>query len=245
MMWGFGAVLWREYLFFKRRFKTITTSSMVSPLLYLLTFGLGLGRWVQMDGINYLHFLVPGIIAISTMNTSFSAIATPLSIARLYDKTLEEYMIAPLSNFSFALGKITAGALRGLYAALIILIIAAIFGVRLNLSFLFILLLLLNCLVFSSLGFLVALKIKSHPDMARFNNFFITPMVFICGTFFSLENIPGLVGKLINFLPLTPASYGLRAVALNWELPVWAPLIQVFYLILFLAMGLRAYSKVE
>ncbi|MFZ7102295.1 MAG: ABC transporter permease [Peptococcaceae bacterium] len=244
-MAGFWAVLWREYLFFKRRFKTITTSSMVSPLLYLLTFGLGLGKSVHMEGVNYLYFLVPGIIAISTMNTSFGAIATPLSIARLYDKTLEEYMIAPITNFSFAIGKIVAGALRGLYAAAIILLVAVFFGVSLNLSPLFIILLLLNCLVFSSLGFLAALKIKSHPDMARFNNFFITPMVFVCGTFFSLENVPQLLRNMINLLPLTPASYGLRAVALNWELPVWAPLIQVFYLVLFTGWGIAVYHRVE
>lgn len=244
-MAGYLAVLWREYIFFKRRFWLITSSSMVAPLLYLITFGLGLGKSVNLHGVDYINFLVPGIVAISTMNASFGAIATPLSIARLYDKTLEEYIVAPITNLAFALGKVTAGALRGLYAAGIILVISYFFGVRLNISLMFLTLLVLNCLVFASLGFLMALKVKSHPDMARFNNFIITPMIFICGTFFSIDNVPPLLKQIISILPLTPASQGLRAVALNWSFPLWAPLIQCFYLVVILIWGLASYNKVE
>lgn len=242
---GFLAVLWREYLFFKRRVWLITSSSMVAPILYLITFGLGLGKSVSLEGVDYLSFLVPGIIAISTMNSSFASIATPLSIAKLYDKTLEEYMVAPISNLAFAAGKITAGALRGMYSALIILIVAHLFNVKLNYEPLFFLLLILNCFVFSSLGFLVALKIKSHPDMARFNNFFMTPMIFVCGTFFSLENTPKLLKYIVSFLPLTPASTGLRAVSLGWDFPLWAPLVQLAYLVIILILGIRTYNHVE
>ncbi|MBO8138837.1 MAG: ABC transporter permease [Desulfotomaculum sp.] len=242
---GFWAVLWREYLFFKRRFWTITASSMVTPLLYLFAFGWGLGKAVNLSGVDYLNFLVPGIVALSTMNASFNAIATPLSIARLYDKTLEEYIVAPVTVFSFAAGKIAAGALRGMYAALIIITISLIFGAELKINALFFILMFLNCLVFSSLGFLVALKIKSHPDMARFNSFVITPMIFICGTFFSIDRIPDVMSFIISLLPLTPASQGLRAVALGHDLPLWSPLVQVFYLIIFFTWGLNTCSKID
>lgn len=244
-MHGLRAVLWREYLFFRRRWWTITTGSMVAPLLYLVAFGWGLGKTVNMDGVSYIDFLVPGVIALSTMNVSFNAVATPTSIARLYDKTLEEYLIAPITMFSFAMGKILAGALRGVYAAIIILVIAFFFGANFHLNLLFFTLLFLNCLVFSSLGFVVALKIKSHPDMARFNSFVITPMLFICGTFFSLSQVPGALQLFINALPLTPASHGLRAIALGTVLPLWAPAIQLLYLVVLVGAGLRICNKVE
>lgn len=245
MMYGLKAVLWREYLFFRRRLWTITTSSMVAPLLYLLAFGWGLGKTVNLNGVAYIDFLVPGVVALSTMNVSFNAVATPTSIARLYDKTLEEYLVAPITMLSFAMGKIIAGALRGLYAAAIILVIAFLFGAHFQLNILFFILLFLNCLVFSSLGFLVALKIKSHPDMARFNSFIITPMIFICGTFFSLDRVPEILQFIINLLPLTPASHGLRAIALGTVLPWWAPAIQLLYLIILVVVGLRICNKVE
>ncbi|SHK68752.1 ABC-2 type transporter, NodJ family [Desulforamulus aeronauticus DSM 10349] len=242
---GMLAVLWREYLFFKRRIWSITASSLVSPLLYLIAFGWGLGRVVTMDGVQYIDFIVPGILALSTMNASFNSVATPLSIARLYDKTLEEYLVSPITLFSFAAGKILAGALRGMYVGLLLLVVAFLFGAKFKISLAFITLALLNCLVFASLGFLVALKIQSHPDMARFNSFVITPMIFLGGTFFSPEHTSPLLQFFIKLLPLTPASQGLRSLALGQEFAWYAPTLQLIYLCLFIALGLYAYRKVE
>ena len=242
---GMLAVLWREYLFFKNRIWSITGSSLVAPLLYLTAFGWGLGRAVNMAGVTYVDFIVPGILALSTMNASFNAVSTPLSIARLYDRTLEEYLVSPITLFSFAAGKILAGALRGLYVGLILLAVAFVFGANFRLSGLFLLLAFLNCLVFASLGFLVALKVQSHPDMVRFNSFIITPMIFLCGTFFSLEHIPTHIQLFIKALPLTPASQGLRSLALGQELSWYAPSLQLLYLAAFLTWGLWASHKVE
>lgn len=242
---GILAILWREYLFFKRRVWSITGSSLVAPLLYLTAFGWGLGRAVHMGTVNYIDFIVPGILALSTMNASFNAVSTPLSIARLYDFTMEEYLISPISIMSFAIGKILAGALRGIYVGLLLLLVALAFGASININITLLLLAFLNCLVFASLGFLVALKIDSHPDMARFNSFIITPMIFLCGTFFSLERIPEPVQTFLQLLPLTPASQGLRAVALGQELLWYAPILQLIYFALFSYFGFRACRNVE
>ncbi|NLI12548.1 ABC transporter permease [Pelotomaculum propionicicum] len=244
-MSGLKAVLWREYLFFKRRWWTITTGSMVAPLLYLVAFGWGLGKTVNLGGVAYIDFIVPGVIALSTMNASFNAVATPLSIARLYDKTLEEYLVAPITVYSLTAGKILAGAARGLYAAAIILVISLLFGANFNFNSWFVTVLCLNCLVFSSLGYLAALKIKSHPDMTRFNNFVITPMIFVCGTFFSVDRLPFPFSQIIKLLPLTPASQGLRAVATGGELPWLSLAVQLGYLAVFIFWGIRACYKVE
>jgi ABC-type polysaccharide/polyol phosphate export permease len=237
------AVLWREYIYFIRRIKTITLSSLISPTLYIIAFGFGLGKFIDIENIRYIDFLIPGILAINTMNVSFNAIATPLTIARIHDKTLEEYITAPITAFSFTLGKITAGALRGLYSSLIIIIFSIIIGVKINISVLFIILIILNCYVFSSLGFLISMIIKSHLDMARFRNFTITPMIFVCGTFFSLEKLPVFIKFMLKLLPLTPASYGIRALSLGWNFPLWMTLVQVFYLGIFFLLGLIFYSK--
>ncbi|TEB05257.1 Inner membrane transport permease YadH [Pelotomaculum schinkii] len=244
-MAGLKAVLWREFLFFKRRWWTITASSMVAPLLYMVAFGWGLGKTVSLGGVAYLDFIVPGVVALSTMNVSFNAVATPLSIARLYDRTFEEYMVAPITIYSFTAAKILAGAARGLYASAIIMGLALLFGARFNVDLRFLVLLSLNCLVFSSLGFLAALKVRSHPDMTRFNNFLITPMIFVCGTFFSVDRVPFPMDWVIKLLPLTPASQGLRAAALGWELPWTAPLLQLAYLTVFVVWGLKTCLEVE
>ena len=77
------AVLWREFIFFKRRFWKITTSAIMTPLLYLIAFGWGLGKDIVIEGATYMHFVMPGIIALSTMNTSFNAVAIRLSLIHI------------------------------------------------------------------------------------------------------------------------------------------------------------------
>lgn len=215
------------------------------PLLYLVAFGLGLGKSVSLNGVAYLDYIVPGVVALSTMNVSFNAVSTPLTIARLYDKTLEEYLVAPITVYSYAAGKILAGSIRGLYAAAVLIVVAWIFQANLLVNAWFFVILVLNCLIFSSLGFLVALKIRSHPDMARFNNYVITPMIFICGTFFSVDSIPSPFSQLIKLLPLTPASQGLRAVVLGGEPSLVLLTVQTIYLVIFVSWGLKTCLKVE
>ncbi|MBM7868114.1 ABC transporter permease [Heliobacterium gestii] len=244
-MSGFYAVLLREYWFFRSRFWQFTTSAMISPILYLIAFGWGLGKVVQMEGISYFNFIIPGIVALSTMNASFNAVATPTSIARLYDKTYEEYITAPIRVWSYAAGKIIAGALRGTYSAAILLTLTVLLRAEVHITAGFVLLLFLNSLVFASLGFLAAMKIRSHPDMTRFTSYFITPMSFLCGTFFSVDSVPALAKHLINLLPLTYASLGLRAIALGNDFPWHAPVVQLAFLAAFWVLGTRACYRVE
>lgn len=241
----FTAIFWRDWLYFKKRIISITASSLISPALYILTFGLGLGRFVKIGNSDYLTFLIPGIIAINTMNTSFGATATPLVIARLHDHTLEEYICAPVSSLTFVFGKVSAGALRGVYSALIIILFSFLLKTKLHITPGFFMLVVLNSLVFSSLGFFISMVIKSHLDMSRFRNFIITPMVFVCGTFFSVDSLPASMSHILFFLPLTPASVGLRAIALHSGMLFLPLLIQLAYLFLFLFLGHYFFYRVE
>lgn len=240
---SFLAIMWRDWIYFKRRLLSITAGSLISPLLYIVTFGLGLGRFVQFEEMDYLTFLIPGIVALNTMNVSFGAVSTPLVIARLHDKTLEEYMVAPIHSAAFVAGKICAGAGRGLYSAAIIVLCSVVGGVALHITPSFILLLLLNCMLFSALGFCIAMIVASHRDMARFRSFIITPMVFVCGTFFSVNSLPGPLANVLYFLPLTPASVGLRAAAVQGEMLFVPCAIQVVYCALFSGLGLLFYRR--
>lgn len=209
----FYTVFWREMVVFRRTFVKFFASRLVSPLLYLVAFGWGLGRGLKMDGGNYLEFVVPGIVALSAMNTSFNAVGVSLNMSRLYHKTLEEYSVAPISAGSFVLGKVLAGTVRGLVASLIILGLAFLFGAHLAVNGWFLLVVFLTCFLFAALGVVAAMTINSHEDMANFSTFVILPMSFLCGTFFSPDRLPKAVSYIIEVLPLTHASYVLRALA--------------------------------
>lgn len=88
-------ILWREWLFLKRRFWRVTFSQMVSPLLYFVTFGMGLGRVMEMDGRPYLYYLIPGLLAMTTMRNSYTSVSTRISVMRLHEKSFECYLYSP------------------------------------------------------------------------------------------------------------------------------------------------------
>ncbi|MCW2277189.1 ABC transporter permease [Heliophilum fasciatum] len=242
---GVQTILWQEYLLFERRFWRNMASTMVTPLLYLIAFGFGLGRGIRFEGTSYLEFVIPGIVALTTMNGSFNAVATPVNIARMYDKTFEEYLTAPISMLAITSGRILAGALRGLFSGTMMLVLTLLFGVHLKITPLFFLMLFLNCLLFAGFGFWAALTIQSHSDVTKFNSFVINPMSFLCGTFFSLQSIPGPLALFLKILPLTHTTTGLRAIASGQGVPWWNLTALAFFASLFFLLSLRACYQVE
>jgi Nod factor-specific ABC transporter NodJ protein len=244
----FFAVLWRDYLVFKSKFISVTLGAMIGPFLYLLAFGWGLGSALQIDGISYIVFVIPGIVAMNSMTNSFSFIATDINLSRLYTKTFEALMISPIHMLTFTAAKISAGALRGLYSALLILGISFAFQQELRPDWYFVLVLLLNCYVFSSIGFIAGLLINSHAGVAKASNFVITPMSFLCGTFFPLEKFPPPLKAIIQILPLTQTVKGLRScLASSQEVGrLWiVPLVLCGYLILLIPVAALICKRAE
>lgn len=229
----------------KRTLGKFFTSRLVGPLLYLVAFGWGMGRSIQMNGGNYMEFIVPGIVALSAMNTSFSAVGVNLNMSRLYYKTLDEYLLAPISSSALVLGKVLAGTVRGLVDSLIILALAFLFGTHLVVNGWFLMVVLLTCLLFSALGVVAAMVVNSHEDMANFSTFVILPMSFLCGTFFSPDRLPKVFGYIIDVLPLTHASYLLRALASGQGIIPLSLAVLVVYATVFFAAGVVAVLKVR
>ncbi len=203
-------ILWREWLFFKRRFWRITLSQMVSPLLYFVTFGMGLGRVMEVDGRPYLSYLLPGLLAMTTMRNSYTSVSTRISVMRLHEKSFECYLYSPTRMYLLAMGHILAGALRGMYSGLFILILGLASGAGLALNGWLFAAVAVNALMFAALGFLAAMLMESHYDMNNFTNIVITPMSFLCGTFFSLEGIPTVLKWVVNAMPLTHTTRLIR-----------------------------------
>ena len=106
-----STVMWRDWTVLRRRLKKFIFSRLVTPILYLVAFGWGLGRSINLDGGSYLDFLVPGIIALNTMNVSYMS-ATTIHAEKVYHKSLEEYLIAPISPAAYVVGKISSAIIR-------------------------------------------------------------------------------------------------------------------------------------
>jgi Nod factor-specific ABC transporter NodJ protein len=212
MIQGWSAIYYRELMILKRRITRMLASMSVSPLLYLIAFGYAMGKEVQIEGYTYMEFLLPGLAAMSSMTQSFS-IASEINISRFYWHIFEEFQAAPISPVAYVTGEVFAGMTRALLAICVILFLGMVFGVFLSYSPLFWLVLLMNSFVFASLAVGLAMLVKSHADQAMINNFVITPMAFLGGTFFPVERLPEWAQNIIYFLPLTHTANAARATA--------------------------------
>ena len=106
---GILTVLWEKWVEFRRDFYKITLAAMIAPLLYILVFGLGIQT--MSHGQSYLNFLIPGVVALTTMNGSFNAIAQNLNVQRLYEKAFDQVIISPTPLWQFIAGQIIGGSL--------------------------------------------------------------------------------------------------------------------------------------
>lgn len=228
---GIITVLWEKWVEFRRDFYKITVAAMISPLMYLIIFGMGIQT--TSHGEPYLHFLIPGVVSMATMTGSFSAIAQNMSVQRLYEKALDQVMISPTPLWQFILGQIFGGSLRGLYAGSVILILT--FPIRTDLIFngMSIFILFLNGTVFSTIALVLSFLAKSYTDAPRYTSYIIMPMSFLCNTFFSTDQMPGGFRQVISLLPLSQTSSMVRSIA-NGEKPgIFGFLVLFLYLIVF------------
>ncbi len=213
---GVVTVLWEKWVEFRRDFYKITVAAMISPLMYLIIFGMGIQT--TSHGEPYLHFLIPGIVSMATMNGSFGAVAQNMSVQRLYEKALDQVMVSPTPLWQFILGQIIGGSLRGLYAGAVILLLTMPVRTDLTFNALSIFILFLNGTVFSTIGLVLSFLSKSYTDAPRYTAYIITPMSFLCNTFFSTEQMPNGFRQVISLLPLSQTSSMVRSIA-NGEPP--------------------------
>ena len=233
---GIVAVLWEKWVEFRRDFYKITIAAMIAPLMYLLVFSLGIQ--ISSHGEPYLNFLIPGVVALTTMNGSFNAIAQNLNVQRLYEKAFDQVMISPTPLWQFVLGQIVAGALRGLYAGAVILLLVAPIHSGLIFNGVSLLVLFLNGCVFSALGVVVSFLAKGHADVPRFSTYFIMPMAYLCNTFFAPERIPHGFREIVEYLPLSQASAIIRSIASGGGVSIRGIVILLGYLAVFLGIAM-------
>ena len=238
-------VLWEKWVEFRRGWVQITLAALVSPLLYILTFGLGLGQTMAVEGRPYLDFLLPGVVALTTMNSSFNAIGMSLNVQRLYEHSFDNIMISPTPMWQYILGQMTAGSLRGMYAGCLVIPVGLCFGADMALSPMFFLVMLLNGMTFASLGVLAAVLSKTHAGISRFSSFVLTPMSFLGNTFFSAAALPGGLNILIQCLPLTQSATLLRCISWSEGWEIWRLAVIVGCNIAFLLVAIHQINRMK
>ena len=228
---GVVTVLWEKWAEFRRDFYKITLAAMIAPLMYLLIFGFGIQT--TSHGEPYLNFLIPGVVAMSTMHGSFGAIAQNMSLQRLYEKALDQVMVSPTPLWQFILGQVIGGSLRGMYAGVVILLLTWPIRTGLVFNLMSFFIMFLNGMVFATIGLFLSFLAKSYTDAPRFTSYIITPMSFLCNTFFSTEQLPSGFRQAVSLLPLSQSCAMIRSIANGEEAGTFGFAVLAVYLLVF------------
>ena len=239
------SILWADLRFLKRDWKRTLLTSLIGPVLYLITFGFGLGKSVNMEGTSYLDFIIPGIIALSCMNSSFNSAGMRLNVDRLFYKSFDELLMAPISLYSIIIGKSAIGVVRGFLASLPLIILGLILSNNFHINWEFALSLFISLVVFSLLGVMGAFLAKSHQDMSTFSTVIIVPMSFLCGTFFSISGLPQFIQWILYILPLTHSSQAIRAATTATAMPWISIVVLLGFAIAFFIIASRMVRKLS
>lgn len=207
-------IIWEEMIYWRSKLWLYLATYMLSPLIFLLSFGLGVGRQMQMimpGGVSYLEFLVPGVVALALFNNGVTSVTVRMFYSRLHYQSFESYRLAPVSELALCLGYTLAGAMRGLLAGLIVLAMVVLLITELNLNWAFFLAMLLVSLCFGSLGVLIGLLLRSFDDQTLISEFILVPMTLLSGTLIPVERLPLFLQHWVWLFPLAPATRLLRS----------------------------------
>ena len=234
------AVAYGDLCYFRRNMFSVLISSLVSPLLYLLAFGYGMrsGSTGAAD-VSYIAYVIPGIIAITTLTAGFASSSQKILIQRLFYTSFDELILCPMHTASIILGKSVIGMLKGLLGSFIMLILGLFLTPDIYFNLRLCLVIFLSCFVYSLMGVMAGLLAHSSPNLGMLGAILITPMTFLCGTIFSVSSLPPVVASIIWVLPLTHSSEIIRAAALGWAFPRWSVVTLCIYAIGFFVIDYK------
>ena len=242
-------VLWLRQLKRYVRTRWRMVGALGQPILFLLALGFGFGPiFAKAGGGDYLQFLAPGIIAMTTLFT-----ATFSAMEIIWDRQigfLKETLVAPVSRFEITLGKILGGTTVAMAQGIIVFLITLIAGFRptswsmLLVAFVF---LFLIGFLFTAFGVAIASKLEDMQAFPLILNFLIMPLFFLSGALYPLNGLPRALDIIARFNPLSYGVDGLRGAlsgASHFGMGLDFIVLLTLSLILFL-VGSYLFSRVE
>lgn len=209
-------VFLRNLVSYKRFVVPTFLVSLVEPLFYLITFGIGMGAYMgQFGGKPYLYFLVPGVLVSSVMMSSTFECLYGTFVKMVHEKLYDSLIATPVSAEDAVAGDIAWAVFRGLVSGSLMMLVAILMGIipgSLPSLLLLLLLMIFVGLLFASLAMIVTSVSPSFDFFNYYTELIITPMLFFSGVFFPLDRFPAWMKTLSNFMPLTHAVKISRAV---------------------------------
>lgn len=198
------ATLWRREV---NRFMKIKKQTLGAPLLetflYISVFGAALGTRIdQLHGIDYIVFVVPGLIMMAFSTNAFTNNSSSI-LQQKFQGAIQDQLSSPASPLELLLAFSLGGFMRGLIVS-VITFVASVILIDLPVDHVLVLIpaLFLVGFFFSQLGVLIGVRAEQFDDVAFAQTFVLTPLIFLGGVFYSATLLPQPWETITHFNPL-------------------------------------------
>jgi len=188
---GFQTIVMREFRRIIRIWGQTIVPSAVTAALYFVIFGSLIGRRIgQMDGVDYMQYIAPGLIMMAVITSAYANVSSSFFGAK-FQRFLEEISVSPQPNWVIIAGYVGGGVLRSLLVGLAVTTISLIFT-HLPVHHLFLILaaVLLTAVIFSLAGFINGVFAKNFDQVNWIPTFILTPLTYFGGVFYSINLLP-------------------------------------------------------
>ena len=208
---AFSTILGKEV----RRFLRIWVQTLVPPVvtmsLYFIIFGKLVGSQIaHIHGFSYMQFIVPGLIMMSVIQNSYANVCTSFFNTK-FQRSVEELLVSPTAPSVIILGYLAGGIARGLCVGTIVLCVALSFTeIAVNNYGVLFFFALLTATLFSLGGLANAIFAKKFDDISIVPTFILTPLTYLGGVFYSVEQLPPFWQGLCRANPILYMINGFR-----------------------------------
>tara|TARA_B100001142_G_scaffold47475_1_gene44238 strand:- start:962 stop:1723 length:762 start_codon:yes stop_codon:yes gene_type:complete len=212
MNWiGFGTLIKREVGRFFSVYRQTVLPGLITSALYIAIFGFTLEQRIsEIQGVPYTLFILPGLIMMNTLTNATANTSSSMLQMKLLQQ-LPDLLTAPLSGLEISLAYIIGGTVRGMVNGVLVLILGMVLiGMPVKDPFGTIVFIFLVSWAFSSMGLLLGQLSESWDQLAMMQNFFLTPLSFLGGIFYSITMLPDWAQTLSYINPIYYMINGIR-----------------------------------
>lgn len=209
-MIGCWTLFYKELLrFWKVAFQTVA-APVLTALLYLLIFGHVLDEHVQVHGVRYISFLVPGLVMMQVLQNAFANSSSSLIQAKITG-SIVFVLLPPIPYGAFFAAYVLASVVRGLMVGLGVLIATLWFAeLRMAAPLWVLAFAVLSGAVLGALGMIAGLWSEKFDQLAAFQNFLIMPLTMLSGVFYSIHSLPAVWQTVSHYNPVFYMIDGFR-----------------------------------
>jgi len=188
---AFKTIIVKEVLRFLRIWVQTLIPPAIMMTLYFVIFGNLIGSKIgDMDGFDYIDYIIPGLIMMSVITNSYSNVVAAFFNAKMYGH-VQEMLISPIPNHVILLGYIGGGMARGILVGIIVTLVSLFFSdLTIKHPLITIGILLMTSMLFSIAGFINAVYAKNFDDITIVPTFVLTPLTYLGGVFYSINLLP-------------------------------------------------------